>query len=80
MLCFSPWFAQPLKLNLRTNRKYREKNTTNINATVLTVGCCYALRKALVEQQSICERSFVRAVFIFFFTRQFSCLGCLLIH
>lgn len=57
----------------------KKKNTTNINATVLAVGCYYAVREALVEHQSICERSFVSAFFCariflsFFFSSQQHC-------
>lgn len=36
MLCFFPWFAQPLKLNLRTNKKY-EKKTQQISTLLCSL-------------------------------------------
>lgn len=70
VLCFSPWFAYPLKLNLRTNRKYKIKKPHNKQERYSARCCYYAVHEARGERQSICERSFVSAFFrtrIFFF-------------
>lgn len=63
--------------------KKNKTTTTNINATVLTVGCYYSVREAVGEQKSICERSFISAFFcarlvhffFFFKAEQFSYIG-----
>lgn len=54
------------------------ERTTNINATVLAVGCYYAVREGLGKKQSIHERSFVSACFcartVLLLRQQSSCI------
>lgn len=52
MLCFSPWFGLPLKLNLRINRKCRKNKTHGkINDRVLDVGYYYVVYEEVKSNQ-----------------------------